>query len=122
MIKAYKLYTGEGDHSYFEEGFIDEHIVSSVRSLHFKETKAPASYDWHRAPQVQYVLTLKGKIEFTISLEETFILRAGEVLIAMDTGGYGHKWKLLDAEPWIRAYAVIETLSDINFFRKDHEE
>jgi hypothetical protein len=115
MIKAYKLYTGDDSHSYFETGFVDENIVSSARNIHFKETEAYASYDWHRAPQVQYVLTLRGTLEFTTSLGDTFILKAGEVLIiATDTSGHGHKWKLLDSDPWIRAYVVIET-PEINF-------
>lgn len=114
MIKAYKLYTGDDNHSYFETGFVDENIVSSARNIHFKETEAYASYDWHRAPQVQYVLTLRGTLEFTTSLGDTFILKAGEVLIATDISGHGHKWKLLDSDPWIRAYVVIEP-SEINF-------
>ena len=114
MIKAYKLYTGDDNHSYFEAGLVDENIISSARNIRFKETEAYASYDWHRAPQVQYVLTLRGMLEFTTSLGDTFILKAGEVLIATDTSGHGHKWKLLDSDPWIRAYVVIET-SEINF-------
>lgn len=117
MIKAYKLYSGEDGHSYFETGFVDENLVSSAEIIHFKETEPHSSYDWHKAPQVQYVLTLKGTLEFTTSLGDVFILKAGEVLITTDISGYGHRWKLLDTDPWIRAYIIVKP-SEINFIRK----
>jgi hypothetical protein len=56
--------------------------------------------DWHTAPHVQYVITLSGILEFTTRGGETFVLRPGEVLLAADTTGTGHRWRLIDDQPW----------------------
>lgn len=115
MIKAYKLSSGVDGHSYVQEGSVSEGLVSEAQHIHFKETAANASYDWHTAPHTQYVLSLKGTLEFTTSLGKTFVLRTGEVLIATDTEGFGHKWKMLGNDPWVRAYIVFDPSVAINF-------
>lgn len=115
MIKAYKLYTGEDGHSHVTEGQIISDIITKTTQLSFKESALYASYDWHTAPSTQYVITLSGILEFTTFLGETFIIKPGEVLVAMDTTGSGHKWKLLNDEPWKRAYVVFDKSADINF-------
>lgn len=115
MIKAYKLLADAEGHSHVQEGSVSETLVSQAQHVHFKETPANASYDWHTAPQTQYVLSLKGTLEFTTSLGKTFILKTGEVLIAMDTIGFGHKWKMLGNDPWIRAYIVFDPAAVVNF-------
>lgn len=107
MITAYQLYTGEDGHSYFRKGVIPEKTMTQVLSLHFKETPPHSEYDWHTAPATQYVLTLSGSLEFTTSLGETFTLQTGDVLIAMDTTGKGHKWRMVGDQPWKRAYVVF---------------
>ncbi|WP_207430383.1 hypothetical protein [Sabulibacter ruber] len=115
MIKAYKLYTDEDGNSQFQAGSILENVFTQVKTLHFKETAPSSVYDWHTAPNTQYVLTLTGTLEFTTSLGETFTLNPGEVLIATDTTGAGHKWRLLGDQPWKRAYAVFAQDTEINF-------
>ena len=54
------------------------------------------------------MITLAGTLEFTTRDGETFILRPGDVLVATDAIGTGHKWRLLDEEPWRRCYVVLE--------------
>ncbi len=115
MIKAYKLYTGDDGHSHVEEGIVAENILHSASSIRFKETKPLSAYDWHPAPRNQYVITLTGTLEFTLFSGETFILQPGEILIALDTTGSGHKWKLVDDDPWKRVYIAIENVDAINF-------
>jgi hypothetical protein len=50
----------------------------------------------------------RGRSKFTTRDGETFILRPGDVLIATDTAGTGHKWRLVDEEPWRRCYVVLK--------------
>lgn len=119
MIKAYKLYTGGDGHSHVQEGYVDDTMLTSAKGLHFKETPAHASFDWHQAPTTQYVLTLKGSLAFTTSLGNTFTLKAGEVLIATDVTGNGHRWKLLGEDPWHRAYVLFDKEDHINFHPKE---
>lgn len=55
------------------------------------------SYDWnfHTAPQRQYIVLLDGEIEIETSLGEKRIFTAGEVLLVEDTAGKGHKTRNL---------------------------
>ncbi|GGK68107.1 hypothetical protein ACD591_16860 [Rufibacter glacialis] len=121
MITAYKLFAGEDGHSYFQKGTITEKQLTGVEALHFKETPADYAYDWHTAPTTQYVLTLSGTLQFTTSLGATFIIHPGDVLIAMDTVGSGHKWRMLGDEPWKRAYVVFQKDTQINFVPDEGE-
>jgi len=107
-IRAFKLYTGRDNASHVLEGTIDEKARTDVIAIHFKETPAHSSYDWHPDPEPQYVITLSGTLEFTTPSGETFVLRPGDVLLAEDNAGTGHKWRLIDDQPWRRAYIVLK--------------
>ena len=83
--------------------------------MHVAETPAHSSLDWHDAPQAQYVITLSGTLEFTTRNGERFTLRPGDVLIAQDDIGTGHRWRLIDDQPWRRAYVAIAPGSEPPF-------
>jgi quercetin dioxygenase-like cupin family protein len=108
MLHAFKLYTGTDNASHVLEGSVAENDRTDVIAIHFKETPAHSSFDWHDAPEPQYVMTLSGTLEFTTRDGETFILRPGDVLVAADNAGSGHKWRLIDDQPWRRAYVVLK--------------
>jgi quercetin dioxygenase-like cupin family protein len=107
-IRAFKLYTGPDNASHVFEGTIAEKDRTDVIAIHFKETPAHSSYDWHNDPEPQYVITLSGTLEFTTRDGETFVVRPGDVLLAEDNIGTGHKWRLTDDQPWRRAYVVLK--------------
>lgn len=115
MIKAYQLFTGDDGHSHIKTGSVAENFSTKAISIRFKETEASSNYDWHTAPTTQFVLTLTGSLEFTVFSGEKFTLKAGEVLIAMDTTGSGHTWQMLGDEPWKRAYMVFAEGEDLGF-------
>ena len=115
MIKAYKIYTGSDGHSHVVEGTVLDNHLTHANSIRFRETPAFSTYDWHPAPTIQYVLSFLGTLEFTMHSGETFLLKPGEILIAMDTTGSGHKWRLVDDQPWKRAYVTFDESQEINF-------
>jgi quercetin dioxygenase-like cupin family protein len=117
-IRAFKLYTGRDNASHVLEGTIDEKARTDVIAIHFKETPAHSSYDWHPDPEPQYVITLSGTLEFTTPSGETFVLRPGDVLLAEDNVGTGHKWRLIDDQPWRRAYIVLKPGAKDSFIPK----
>jgi quercetin dioxygenase-like cupin family protein len=117
-IRAFKLYTGRDNASHVLEGTIDEKARTDVIAIHFKETPAHSSYDWHPDPEPQYVITLSGTLEFTTRDGETFVLRPGDVLLAEDNVGTGHKWRLIDNQPWRRAYIVLKPGAKDSFVPK----
>lgn len=119
MIKAYRLYTGPDGHSHFDRGHIVDHDVVNTGSIHFEETPAHSSLDWHNAPTTQYVITLSGILEFATHSGESFTICPGDVLIAMDTTGTGHVWKLVNDEPWRRVYVTFNESVILNFQIED---
>jgi quercetin dioxygenase-like cupin family protein len=104
MIRAYRLSTGADGRSHVTRGRILSDESLAVEAIHFEETPARSSLDWHDAPIAQYVITLAGKLEFKTGGGEVFRLEPGDVLIALDTTGSGHTWRLVDDQPWKRAY------------------
>jgi quercetin dioxygenase-like cupin family protein len=117
-IRAFKLYTGSDKASHVLEGTINQSDRTDVIAIHFKETPAHSSYDWHGDPEPQYVITLSGTLEFTTRDGEKFVLRPGDVLLAEDHIGAGHKWRLIDDQPWRRAYVVLKPGAKDSFVAK----
>jgi quercetin dioxygenase-like cupin family protein len=87
----------------------------AVESLMWAESPPHSSLDWHNAPTTQYVITLAGELEFETQAGETFTIHPGEILVAMDTKGTGHKWRLVNDQPWQRGYVVFDEKTKINF-------
>ena len=115
MIRAYLLYTGPDHHSHVTPGSVSPDVLIEATSVHFKESLPHASFDWHNDPVPQYVITLSGVLEFTTQTGETFNLHPGDVLIATDHTGTGHKWRLIDDNPWKRAYVIFKDGADVRF-------
>ncbi len=36
-----------------------------------------------------------------------FVLASGDVLVATDTAGSGHRWRLIDDHPWRHCYVML---------------
>lgn len=115
MIRAYFLYTGEDGNSHFKKGSISYGALVQADHTLFKETAANGSFDWHNDPIPQYVITLSGILEFTTKTGETFTIHPGDVLLATDHTGTGHKWRLLNDDPWKRVYVIFKTGEDTHF-------
>jgi quercetin dioxygenase-like cupin family protein len=118
MIRAFRLYTGSDGNSHVERGSVSGGELVKAESILFKETPPHSSLDWHDAPIPQYVITLSGVLEFTTVGGETFVIHPGDVLVALDYTGTGHKWRLTNDEPWKRAYVVFKQGADTHFVRE----
>jgi quercetin dioxygenase-like cupin family protein len=118
-MHAFKLYTGEDNGSHVLEGTLALDRRADVKSMHFEESPPHSSLDWHDAPLPQYVITLAGTLEFTTRDSETFIIRPGDVLVATDNVGSGHKWRLIGDAPWRRCYVVLKTGAEDLFAAKE---
>ena len=115
MIRAYRLYTGPDGNSHVMRSSAGETKLVEAQTILFKETAAHSSYAWHNDPVPQYVITLAGLLEFTTVGGETFTIHPGDVLLAEDHTGSGHKWRLINDEPWKRAYVVFKKGVDTQF-------
>ena len=115
MIKAYHLYTGPDGDSHVTQGSVSVKELVAAETIHFEETPPHSSLDWHNAPVPQYVITLAGILEFTTKGGETFTIHPGEILVAVDHTGTGHKWRLVNDAPWKRAYVIFKQGADTHF-------
>ena len=101
--------------SHVTVGSLHPDALVIATSIDFKETPAHSAYDWHNDPVPQYVLTLSGILEFTTKGGETSTIHPGDVLLAEGHTGTGHKWRLVNDEPWRRAYVIFAPGVDTQF-------
>ena len=104
MFKVTRLYSDNNGDSHFEDMDIGLKESGSVGRLSdmlpakgvvFREVEPTYDWNFHTAPQKQYIILLDGAIEIETSLGEKRIFKAGDVLLAEDTTGKGHKTRNL---------------------------
>ena len=74
-------------------GFLSDKIP--VKEIIFRTVKPTYDYDFHNAPERQYIILLDGEIEIETSLGEKRKFRGGDILLLEDTKGKGHKTRNL---------------------------
>lgn len=108
MTRCIRLFTGPDGRSHVAETTLPLGLKRAARVAHFEQSPPGSAFDWHTAPCVQYVVTLAGTLEFTTRDGESFLLAPGDVLVAADTTGSGHRWRLVDDAPWRRLYVELD--------------
>ncbi|WP_312901332.1 hypothetical protein [Chryseobacterium taichungense] len=104
-MKVTKIFSDEKGESHFEDleiplvdqgeiGFLSEDV--EVKKLQFRKVSADYDYDFHHAPQKQYIILLDGGVEIETSLGEIRQFQTGEILLVEDITGKGHKTKNLE--------------------------
>ena len=115
-IRLVRLFTGDDGESHFTDGRVElgpsdapsaRSDVDGAATVSFEESASGSSLSWHNAPEFQYVITLSGTLEFETRLGERFTIAPGDVLLAEDTTGGGHRWRLVDDQPWRRVYVAL---------------
>ncbi len=115
-MKITRVYSDNKGESHFEDlkiplneagpiGFLSDSIP--VKDIIFREVEPSYDYDFHTAPQRQYIVLLDGAIEIETSLGDKRQFKAGDVLLVEDTEGKGHKTKNLTP---IRRKSIFVTL------------
>jgi hypothetical protein len=115
-MKITRVYNDNNGESHFEDleiplneagpiGFLSSAIPA--KDIIFREVVPAYDYDFHTAPQRQYIILLDGAIEIETSLGDKRQFRAGDVLLVEDTEGKGHKTRNLLA---IKRKSIFVTL------------
>ncbi|AKK28058.1 cupin domain-containing protein [Mycobacterium sp. EPa45] len=124
MIRCVRLLTGADQQSHVQIGRLDlspgrnDDLVSAAMAstrVTAEETATGGTLAWHTAPVRQLVVTLAGTLVFTTRDGEEFTLAPGDVLLAEDTAGSGHQWRLVDDDPWRRLYIVLADGAEVPF-------
>src|SRR5690554_8236768 len=104
MFKITRVYADERGESRFKDlelpleeageiGFLSEKIPA--KEVIFRKVKPSYDYDFHTAPQRQFIILLDGEIEIETSLGEKRTFNGGDILLMEDTEGKGHKTRNL---------------------------
>ena len=64
-----------------------------AKNIIFRENEPEYNYDWHPAPQKQYIILLDGEIELEVSDVEIRRFGGGDIILVEDINGKGHRTK-----------------------------
>ena len=104
MFTIVRVYSDENGDSHFEDhqvflkdggkiGKLSDAV--ETKSLIFREVEPAYDWDFHTAPERQYIVLLDGEIEIETSLHEKRTFKPGDILLVEDTTGKGHKTRNL---------------------------
>lgn len=121
-MKVTRVYADPAGESHFAEHVVPLHDRGRIghlsaelpaRSIIFRENDPAYEYDWHVAPQRQFILLLDGAIEIETSDGERRVFRGGEVLLLEDTTGRGHRTRNVEARARRSAFVVLDEKLEI---------
>lgn len=104
MFSVTRVYSDSNGDSHFEDMPIELKDAGSIGRLSdvlpakgvvFREVEPSYDYDFHTAPQKQYLILLEGNIEIETLLGNKRTFTAGDVLLVEDVTGKGHKTRNL---------------------------
>lgn len=116
-VKLTRVYADERGDSHFEESDIPLHDAGAIgrlsepvaaKSLMFRENPPNYDFDWHVAPQRQFVVLLDGTIEIETSDGARRIFRGGDVLLLEDTTGRGHRTRHVEPRERRSLFIVLD--------------
>ena len=114
-MKAFKLINVDDGKCDFLEGYITQNTF--IDATHFILQTHIEAYELvaHPAPRYQFVITLKGKLKFTVSNGDSFTIEPGIILVAKDLQGEGHTWEIIEGDAWHRIYIVPHADAEDHF-------
>ena len=116
-MKVTRIYSDDTGESRFEDieiPLIDQGDIGSLSKREkatgviFRTTPPDYNFDWHNAPQRQYVVMLEGSVDVTTSTGEKRRFTTGDILLAEDTEGKGHLSQAVDNQPRKSLFIVLE--------------
>lgn len=96
--------TGGSDFEDFEVDLADGGEIGRLSepwlatSVIFRENDPGYDYDWHNAPQRQFIVMLDGEIEVEVTSGEKRRFKGGDILLVEDTTGSGHRSRSVDGK------------------------
>ena len=128
-MRGTRIFTGDDGRSYFEDleipsanlgpplGIISDSLVSHSTFFRFAGAEGEEDvYDYHCAPQRQFVIHLKGAVEIETGDGTTRQFGVGDVLLADDPTGEGHISRGIDT-PREQVFIVLSDDFDLSQWR-----
>lgn len=116
-MKLTRVYADADGESHFAEidiplkdngaiGYLSEQYP--VKNAIFRENSADYDYDWHHAPQRQYIVLLDGEIKIETSDGEKRHFRGGDILLVEDVSGRGHRTRTVNNQPRSSLFVTLD--------------
>lgn len=116
-MKVTRVYADAAGDSHFGEidiplkdggtiGRLSDH--HPVKNIIFRENDGDYDYDWHCAPQRQYIVLLDGEIELETSDGEKRRFRGGDILLVEDVSGRGHRTRTVNNMPRRSLFVTLD--------------
>lgn len=115
-MKVTRIYTGNDNESHFEDlnyELLDSGDIGKlskkipVKEMILRETSGQYNYNFHTTPEKQFIILLDGEIEIENGHGEKRRFKAGDILLAEDITGRGHKTKSIDGKPRRSIFVTI---------------
>ena len=117
-MKITRLYSGSDGESHFAElelPLVDSGEIGALSEklgatgIVFRCTGGDYDYDWYPAPARQFVIMLDGGVDIEVGSGEVRRIGPGEVLLAEDVTGRGHRSRAVDGRP---RHSIFVTIPD----------
>ena len=80
----------------------------SASNIIFRENDADYDFDWHCAPQRQYIVLLDGEIEIETSDGAKRCFCGGDILLVEDVSGRGHRTHTVNNKPRRSVFVTLD--------------
>ncbi|MDQ3814058.1 MAG: hypothetical protein M3347_08910 [Armatimonadota bacterium] len=116
-MKMTRLFTGTDGATHFEDVDIPLEDKGDIGRLSaripatgiiFRETGADYDYDWHPAPQRQYIIMLEGEVEIEAGDGTIRRFVPGDILLVEDTTGRGHRSRAVNDQARKTVFVTLD--------------
>ena len=112
-MKIVRIHTGNDAQSHFKDievefeprGDTETTQPQGATDIIFRRAPSGYFHDFHVAPKRQYVITLSGEWEVEVGDGSVRRFGPGDILLAEDETGQGHRSRVLGSQP--RVYAFV---------------
>jgi hypothetical protein len=111
-----RLFTGTDDRSHFEEIEVPFEtredfglftLPEPAKAFFIREIPPGWVYEWHNVVCREYVVMIGGVAEIEAGSGEKRMFRKGDVLLAEDSTGEGHRTRVLGKKPWRQVFVTL---------------
>jgi hypothetical protein len=115
-VKITMLYTGMDDRSHFEEIEVPFEsredfglftLPEPAKAVFFREIPPGWEYTWHNVVCREYVVMIDGSAEIEAGEGEKRVFRKGDILLAEDLTGQGHRTRVIGKNPWRQVFVTL---------------
>ena len=115
-MKVTRLSTGPDNRSFFEdievpfesrEDFGLFTLPEPAKAVFFREIPPGWAYTWHNVVCREYVVMIDGEVEIEVGSGEKRVFRKGDVLLAEDLTGQGHRTRVIGKKVWRQVFVTL---------------